>query len=1018
MKLAAFSVRNYQFTLVVFIAALAVGMFALLNMPRAEDPVFEAPTYIIIAVYPGAGPQDVEELVVDPIEEKMAGLDDIRNIISDVDDGLAVIRVEYKHGSDTDEKYQEVIRELNSIRSELPADLNSLDIRRITASDVSILQLALVSETAPYRELARQAEALKEQLETVKSLKTVQTWGYPDEEVRIVLDLDKLAQLRIPSNQVLGAIQASNVNIPGGSLEEGARRFNVKTSGGYSQLEEIRNTVIAGAGGSVVYLRDVARADFAYADESHLTRYNGRRCVLVTASLKDGEHIFRTMDAVNPVLDAFAPKLPPSIVLERAFDQSESVGSRLNRFAKDFGIAIGLVLLTLLPLGFRASAVVMISIPLSLSIGLAQLYFLGYTINQLSIVGMIIALGLLVDDSIVVVENIERYLRMGYQRAAAAIAATKQIGLAVIGTTATLIFAFLPLLFLPDNSGDFIRSLPMAVVTTVLASLFVSLTIVPFLSSQMLSEKEHGEGNLFLRLLKKGISLTYSRLLHAALQRPYLALLVAALLFGGSVALVPVIGFSLFPKSEKPQFLINITTPIGTTLAATDSVTRYVEQELLRHAHIRNISANVGKGNPRIYYNVPQQSESPNFAELFVQLDGADPAEKTRYIDELREAFRTYPNARIEVKDFEQGPPIEAPIAIRILGDDLDTLRRLSAEVEALMKRTEGAIYVNNPLSTLKTDLRVRINREKAGLLGVQISEIDRGIRMGVAGLTVGRFSDAQGEEYLIEVTATPDQTADASVFDKLYINSVTGAAVPLSQVADIRFETSPPMIRHYDKQRFSIVTAFVESGYLTETVSQQIFSELDRFPFPEGYSYLAAGEAESKQRSFGGLEVIILITIFGIMAILILEFRTFKSTLIVLSVVPLGFVGSIVMLLITGNPLSFTAVVGLIALVGIEVKNSILLVDFTNQLRAKGMGLTEAIEEAGEIRFVPIVLTSLTAIGGLIPLALENNPLYSILAIVLIGGLISSTLLSRIVTPVVYKLLPPRVEPEPEAGM
>jgi multidrug efflux pump subunit AcrB len=395
-----------------------------------------------------------------------------------------------------------------------------------------------------------------------------------------------------------------------------------------------------------------------------------------------------------------------------------------------------------------------------------------------------------------------------------------------------------------------------------------------------------------------------------------------------------------------------------------------------------------------------------------VQTNDISPEKKTKLIDKLRDKFFQYPNAKIEVKDFEQGPPVEAPIAMRIFGENLDTLRSLSMKVEGIIKKTEGTIYVNNPLANQQTDLKIKINKEKAGLLGISIADIDRTIRLGIAGLTIGKFTPGEGQDDInISVTLPKNNYASFDMFDKLQINSITGQAIPLKQVATVEFETSPNLIRHYDKARFATVTSFVKSGYLYEEVTNEVIKKLDAFPFPDGYSYEAAGEVENKKESFGGLSTIILITVFGFIAVLVLEFGNFKSTLIVLSVIPLGVIGAVIMLFLTGNPLSFVAVIGLIALAGIEVKNSILLVDFTHQLRERGVPLNEAIEHAGEIRFVPIVLTSLTAIGGLIPLAIEGNPLYSPLALVIIGGLISSTLLSRLVTPVMYKLLPPNVE-------
>ncbi len=1010
MKITDFAVKNYQFTLIVFVMLAAIGFNSLMNMPRGEDPDFQSPQFAAVVIYPGASPKDMEELVADPIEKKLNELDDVKKIITRIDDGLAVVRIEFKYETDPDKKYQDVVREMDGLRSELPQEILGIEIQKFTPSDVNIMQAAILSETAPYKDLEEWSKKLKERLEKIKSLKNADNWAFPQQQVRISVNLEKLAQQKIPLNRVLGAIQAENINIPGGSIEMGTKKFNVKTSGAYKSIDEIKNTIVSSAAGKLVYVKDIAEAEFNYEDQNYIARLNGRRGVFVTASRKMGTNIFAVEKEMKPVLEQFKKELPKNMVFEQSFDNAASVRHRLGNFSRDFGIAILLVLLTLLPLGLRASLVVMVSIPLSLAMGLFMLDMLGFTINQLSIVGLVVALGLLVDDSIVVVENIERYLRMGYSKKDAAMAATKQIGLAVLGCTATLIFAFLPLLFLPEAAGDFIRSLPAAVVTTVLASLFVSLTIIPFLSSRILSSHESAEGNFFLRGLKKLISGSYRQLLHKAIERPVTTLLIALGIFLGSLALIPVVGFSVFPASEKPMFLINIETPLGTSLAETDKVARYVEQNIKTIPGLKNFATNTGRGNPRIYYNVIPQNEVSNYAQLFVQLKDTPPSKKRKLIDELRDKFRDYPNAKIEVKDFEQGPPVEAPVAIRLFSEDLDTLRALSFRVEELLKKTEGTIYVNNDLTTLKTDIKVKVNKEKAGLLGVPVNEIDRTIRMAIAGLNIGKFRKENGDEYNINITLPRSGRQNLEAFDKVYVSSYTGTSVPLKQLADIQFQTSPTSIKHYDKDRFTTVTAFVKSNYNTTKVTDGILKELDKIPFPKGASYVAAGEIESKQESFGGLGTIVLITIFGILGILILEFKTFKGTLIVLSVVPLGIIGAVLILLATGNTFSFVAVIGLIALIGIEVKNSILLVDYTDQLRKKGMGLDDAIQEAGETRFIPIILTTLTAIGGLIPLVAENNPLYSPLALVIIGGLISSTLLTRVVTPVLYKLLAPKV--------
>lgn len=1016
MNIASFSVKNSQLMLVLFAMAIALGINTLFTMPRAEDPEMEAPMYPIIAVYPGTSPQDMEQLVVKPIEERVQELENIKKVTSVIGDGVAAIQVEYKYESDVEEKYSELVREVNAIRDELPEGLMSLEVKKVSPTDVSIIQAAIISENASYASLKTQAENLKERLEKVKALKLVEYWGLPEEIVKVDLKLDRLAQMRIPLNAILGALQSESANIPGGSLRAGTKTFNVKTSGNYTSLEEVGNTVVWSANGKIVYLKDVAEVSQGFEETRHITRLNGHRCVFITAAQKPGENISTTQAAYKPILEDFKKDLPKNMDFVAHFDQADNVAQRLGGLGFDFVLAILLVAITLLPLGGRAALVVMISIPLSLAIGLVLLDVMGFTLNQLSIVGLVVALGLLVDDSIVVVENIERWLLEGHSRRHAAIEATKQISLAVVGCTATLIIAFMPLVFLPEGSGDFIRGLPMAVISAVLASMVVSLTIIPFLGSVILRSHHNPEGNLFMRLLKKAISGSYARVLESALHRPVLSLAVAAVIFAAALTLFPVIGFSLFPASEKPQFLVNVTMPLQSHLGETDALVRKVEATLSKNPKIVHFATNVGHGNPRIYYNVIPQNERSDFAEIFVQLDGhTPPDEKKKVIEALRAEFNTFPGAKIEVKDFEQGPPIEAPVAVRLFGDNLDTLRHMAARVETMLQGIPGTMYVNNPLKNAKSDLRVRIHKDKARMLGIQTADIDRTVRLAIAGLEMGSYTDAGGEEYDIVVSAPKDGNPKLDIFDNLYVNSMTGAAIPLRQVADLTLESSPSAINHLNKNRFVTVTAFVQKGYLVNDLILATETKMQAMPMADGYRYQMAGEVESRQESFGGFGSVILVTVFLFVGVLILLFKTFKSTLIVLSVIPLGVIGAVVALWITGNSLSFVAVIGLIALAGIEVKNSILLVDFTNQLRSKGMGLEQAIREAGEIRFLPIVLTSLTAIGGLLPIALTNNPLIAPLAIVLIGGLVSSTVLSRIVTPIVYKLIPPRVELTPD---
>ncbi|MBK8282149.1 MAG: efflux RND transporter permease subunit [Saprospiraceae bacterium] len=1014
MNLTSFSVKNYQFTIIIFILALALGLNSLLNMPRGEDPPFGAPIFIVLAVYPGTSPADMEQLVADPIEEALYNLGDVKKIVTTCSDGLMMTQIDFNYGVNVDNKNNDVNREMNKIRRDLPDGLLELRVQRASSSDVVILQSALVSETATTTEINDYAEDLKKSLERVRDLKWVHIQGEPNEIIDIQLRLSRMASMGIGINQVMGAIAQNNINIPGGTIDLNTKRYNIKTNSDLKTLDDIRNIIVhTGSRGQLVRLHEVADVYATNEEQTHIARFNGKPAVWVLSALNDRKNIIQTRARMQTILDEYESRLPSHIKLQHAFDQEVSVEHRLGGLSRDFSIAIFLVLLTLVPLGIRASLVVLISIPLSLAIGLALLHLLGFTLNQLSIVGMVIALGLLVDDSIVVVENIERFMRQGYSRKEASIVATKQIFVAVLGCTATLIFAFLPLAFLPEGSGEFIRSLPIAVLVTIIASLFVALTIIPFLSSLLLKKHERAEGNFFMRAFKKYINDPYASVLKWAFKHPILTILGTILIFMSSLMIVPRIGFSLFPKSDKPMFVVDIKAASGSSINQTNHIARQLEQDLLRQPNIVSVSTNVGKGNPRVYYNEFQQNYSPTFAQLLVQVpSNLDVPAITTLTDSLRKRYEGMPEAEVEVKMFQQGTPILAPIEFRIIGESLDTLKKYAGEVEKIISNTQGTQTVRNTIKTPKTDLGVNIDKAKAGMLGVLPAEVAKTVRLGLAGLEVGSLLEDGGDEKTIRVSVgKPDLSQSLEVFDQLYVQSMSGAQVPLKQIATISLDDSPLLIRHYNKERTTSVTSFVKTGYNTMQLIEEIEEKTKAVQLPPGYRFVAAGEKESQEESFGGMGTIVLISIFCLFAILVLEFRTFKSTMIVLSVVPLGVIGALCALWVGGETLSFVATIGIIALMGIEIKNSILLVDYTNQLREGGMDLKQAIMNGAETRFLPILLTSMTAIGGMVPLVLENSPLISPLAMVLIGGLISSTLLSRIVTPLLYYLIPPAVQ-------
>jgi len=1010
-----YPIRRFQPTLVAFMCLVALGIYAFVNVPREEDPYFKIPAFIISVILPGADPIDIERLVAKPLEDRFAELDDVKSIETTVLDNVAVVVVEFEAFADAEKKYEEVQRETNALRPGLPAEIARLQIRKFSPALVNTVQFALVSETATYRELEDLARAFKDKLKSVEGVRTAESWAYPLRELRIEVDLRRMAELNLTPGLLIAALQSENSNLPAGTLDLGSRSFTLKTSGSYENLDQVRETVVASRNGAITRVRDIAEVFWADQPWNYIGRFNGERAVFVTANQKDGFNILKVRDRIATAVAEFEERVPGRIRLEWGFDQSRNVAHRLNRLSLDLAIAIGLVSITLLPLGVRAAGIVMVTIPLALSFGLASIFFMGFSLNQLTIAGFVLALGLLVDDSIVVVENISRHLRMGYGRAEAALKGTQQIFQAILGCTATLLFAFLPLTVLPATAGKFIRVLPLTVISTILGSLIIAIFIIPFIASRVLQATGETGGNRVLQRLMGLIERWYRPALEYCLARPRRTAVVA---IGGSLAatllLLPVVGSSLFPKSNAPMFLVKIETPTGSSLAATDAALRFTEERVAAMPEVKSFFSNLGHGNPKIYYNHLTKEDAANYAELFVQLKEYDTRATPKKLDLLRQQLKQFPNAHITVDEFVNGPPITAPIAVRLVGPDLDELQKISREIEKLIRQVPGTRDVENPLRVSRTNLRLVVEPQKANQLGVPTVAFDQAVRMSVAGIEVGKYKESDGEQYPIVVRTPVANRPDFAALEEIRVPTTSGGSLPLSQLARLEFETAPTRIQRFNRERSVTIDADVMGDLNTAKVTADVVRELDRFPWPRGYRYVLGGEAESGSESFSGVGTAAIVALFGIFAVLVIEFGSFKSTLIVLTVVPIGLVGGFLALLATGNSVSFTASIGLIALIGIEIKNSILLVDFTNQLRAHGVGLDEAIERAGETRFVPILLTSATAIGGLLPLALQNVGLYSPMAWVIIGGLLTSTFLARLVTPVMYKLFTPDVELAP----
>lgn len=1005
MQLPELAIRNYKLTVVFFMLLLVLGVVSFLTMPRSEDPQFNFPAAVIKIVAPGTTPLDIEKLIVDPIESQLNELDDIFEFKTNIEDGLAFIRIEFLFSTDPDDKYDDVVNAVAQVRADLPNSIAHLSVEKLTPSDVNIMQLALVSEQADYLELKKHAEALEKQLERVSGVRRTGIDALPQMEVQIQVEQRKANALGISLAEIAQVIQQSAQNIPGGYAESGERRFTVRTSGDYESLEQIENTVVRATGSKIIYLRDLAHVSLTESLPIYKARFNGEKAVFLSAVQREGTQIFKVREDIEQVLETYKSRLPEYIRMELALDQADSVEFQITSFFSSLKQGLLLVaIMTFLVLGFKPAMVVVTAIPLSIFIAIGWVDLSGFGLHQMSIIGLVIALGMLVDNAIVVVENVGRHLREGKTPTDAAIAGSNQVAMAVVSGTLTTVLAFVPLIMMQNGPGTFLRAMPVTVVLTLVASLFIALGLTPLLASRLGTSVNSTP--YLQRKMQQFADGSYSNILNKALAKPKEVIVISVVILLMALALFPIIGVSLFPKAEKPMVFVSIEMPEGTVFNQTDLMAKKVEAIVRKHDIVKDIAANIGRDNPRVYYNIVPSRQTVNYAQLFVTLHEHELRYVEPFVDELRKEFSQIAGVDIIVKEFMQGPPVAAPIEIRVMGEALDDIQTATRAVEAIMAKTPGVVGIENPISKEKVDLHVQINRDKAALLGIPLSTIDHSIRTALVGSKMGLYRNDEGDEYDLVLRLSEYADPQLDTFADIQIPTASGKLVPLLQLATVVPETGIARFHHYSTERMASVTSDVLPGYTTEVVTNAVIAQLKEYAWPVGVHYQVGGEQSSRKAAFGGMAKATVFAMLGIFAVLVLQFRSITQPLIVFVAIPFAATGSFLALFIAGYTFSFTAFIGFTSLVGIVVNNSIILVDYSNQMRREGMTKQQAVAASAHTRFIPIVLTSLTTIGGLIPITLSGSGMWSPLGWVIIGGLSLSTILTLIVVPVLYTLL------------
>lgn len=1007
--------RSTVFALMLII--LIVGTYSYIVLPRESTPDITIPIILVITPYEGVSSSDIESLITHPIERKLKGLKDVEEIRSVSAEGSSMITIEFTPEVDIDNALQWVRDKVDQAKGDLPNDLeNDPSILEINLSEFPILMVA-VSGPVDENVLKKVGEELEDRIEQVPGVLDVVITGGREREIRVEFDPDRLFAYRISLSEVIRAIKQENVNIPGGSIDIGQGKYLLRIPGEFTDPAEIDNLVLTERDGRVIYFKDVAQVVDSFEDRTSSARVGGEQSVTLAIKKRTGANIIQVADQVFALLQIADQQIPPGIEMSVTLNESKDIRRMVSELENNIITGLILVVTVLfLFLGLRNSIFVALAIPFSMLLSFAVLQLLGVTLNMVVLFSLILALGMLVDNAIVIVENVYRHMQEGQSGVAAAKIAAAEVGWPVISSTLTTLCAFFPMTFWPGIMGEFMKYLPLTLIVTLTASLLVALVINPTLCGHFMSMGK--KTNLPDRKPAKIIQM-YSRCLQFALQYRLLVVCSSFLLLISIIATYVVLehGVELLPDMEPNRAFVEIKAPEGTSLAASNELSLRVEEFALQEPDIRFVISEVGiSGSDRGGGSV--QSNLSKVTLDFV--DRADRHEDSRAVlDRLRNLIGPLAGAEFKIAKQEEGPPTGPPVSVEISGEEIQVLDRLASQARQLIKDVPGMVDLKDDFSKAKPEIRIDVDREKASLLQLSTAEISEMVKAAISGTKLGVYREGEDEYDIIARMPEKRRTSIADI-ENLLIPAVDGSPVPLSTIATVKLSTGFGAIRHIDQKRVVTITADT-FGRNSNDVLLDVQQRLTGLELPSGYQIHYSGEQEEQQKATIFLSKAFVGAILLIMLVLITQFNSVLQTLIVMTSVILSLTGVFLGLMITATPFGIIMTgIGVISLAGVVVNNAIVLIDYINKMVKEGMELNAALLRAGMVRFRPVLLTAVTTILGLLPMAIgvsfdfksfaweiggESADWWGPMAVAVIFGLAFATMLTLIVVPVLYSL-------------
>lgn len=1010
MNIIQASLKYKQITLSVLLMLFAVGIQSLLNMPRREDPKITIRSGLVVAYFPGANSAQVEDQVTKKLEQYLFQYEEVNKAktYSTTKDGVVVINVELTERVKQPDIFWSKLRNqlLVAKQLDLPEGVRG-PLVNSDFGDTEAMVIALESPTASPTELKEYAQKLEDYLRAIPATSKVKRIGEQKEEIVVSSSSEKMSQYGVSLQQVVKVLQSQNAINPTGDIKTDNSKTPLYTNGYFTTENDLANQIVGTSqSGSLVKLGDVATLKRDYAEPQSLITVNGKQAILLTVQMQEGNNIVKFGEAIDQKIELAKQVIPSNVTVTTIVNQPHLVQENISHFIKEFFLAIvSVIIVVILLLPFRIAAVAATAIPVTVAVTFALMHALGIELHQVSLAALILVLGMVVDDAIVIADNYVELLDEGIDRWTAAWRSANDLVVPVLVATVTIIASFMPMVLLNGSIGEFIYALPITVAIALLSSFVVAMLLTPLLCYVFIKKGLHqheenapAKRKSLLDYMQDG----YNRLLDVCVKFPkttiaasFLSIVLAGLLFAKGVRQL------FFPAAERNQFVIELWMPTGTKLDKTNRAILKAEALIKNDKRVTTYATFTGTAAPRFYYNFSPEFPTTNYAQILVNTTTDKTAEELT--EELRQKVDTaIPEGTTFVKLMQQGSPLKAPVEVRIVGDDMGRLKEIGGQIEAILKQANGSKYVRKDFAEDYYGIGINLKPE-ASRLGFTTTSVSQTVYTGFSGAAISTMYEGNNPvSILFRLDDIKRQNTDD--LQKVYLKSpVTGVNVPLRQIADIVPQWQTGKIMHRNGVRTLTIQSEVVENVLPAELLKQVQPEIEKIALPNGYHIEYGGEQGNKVETLGQMVTALMVSLVAIFFILLFQFKNLKETTIVMLTIPLSLFGAILGLYLTGNNFSFTAFVGLIALSGIVVRNAIILVDYTNELRKHGMDIRTAAIESGKRRLRPIFLTAMAAAIGVLPMIISKSPMWAPLASVLAFGVVWSMIMALLTVPILY---------------